>query len=325
MCVPATQATGAHFITSPLRAENNHVVDECFSSRRWRTSPRRSEVSGVVNVVSLRIQARARTPVTTEGRFTIHLDTARLNVGMPENLLTPPKLRTVANRNSRLLLSIKLTSTATAPVSVPEEQSMKSLPRALVMIALALSFIGVVAFARELGAREAREKIAQALGFDKPDNVHIKNISRGLGSEAIVEAQFDAAFRFTTDKDGKWQAVELRAGDRKWESIELIQTALRKEKALRTGAELRTIATALEAYHRDSGSYVQADSGSKLLDHLAPRYLSSIIRLDAWSQELNYKGSAAGYRLSSLGADGKPGTDDDIVFENGRLVKGAIE
>jgi hypothetical protein len=202
---------------------------------------------------------------------------------------------------------------------------MKSMPRALVMIALALSFIGVAAFARELGAREAREKIAQALGFDKSDNVHIKNISRGMGGEAIVEAQFDAAFRFTADKEGKWQAVDVRAGDRKWESIELIQTALRKEKALRTGAELRAIATALEAYRRDKGSYVQAETGSALIDHLAPSYLSSIVRLDAWSRELNYKGSATSYRLSSLGPDGKADTDDDIVFENGRLVKGALE
>ena len=202
---------------------------------------------------------------------------------------------------------------------------MKSMPRALVMTALALSFIGVAAFARELGAREAREKIAQALGFDKPNNVHIKNISRGMGNEAIVEAQFDAAFRFTPDKEGKWQAVDVRAGDRKWESIELIQTALRKEKALRTGAELRAIATALEAYRRDKGSYVQAETGSALIDHLAPSYLSSIIRLDAWSRELNYKGSSNSYRLSSLGPDGKADTDDDIVFENGRLVKGAIE
>jgi Type II secretion system (T2SS), protein G len=202
---------------------------------------------------------------------------------------------------------------------------MKSMPRALVMTALALSFICVVAFARELGAREARERIAQALGFDKTDKVHIKNISSGIGSEAIVEAQFDAAFRFTTDKDGKWQAVEIRAGDRKWESIELIQTALRKEKALRTGADLRSIATALEGYRRDRGSYVEADSCSALIDHLVPRYLGSIIRLDAWSGEFSYEGSAAGYRLSSLGPDGKQGTDDDIVFENGRLVKGAID
>jgi type II secretion system (T2SS) protein G len=202
---------------------------------------------------------------------------------------------------------------------------MKSLPRALVMISLALSLIGIAAFARELGAREAREKIAQTLGFDKADNVHIKNISRGPGAEAIVEAQFDAVFRFTEDKSGKWQPVEVRAGDRQWESIELIQTALRKEKALRTGAELRTIATALEAYRRDRGSYVSADSGAALMDHLSPAYLSTIIRLDAWSHELGYKGSATAYRLVSLGPDGKSGTDDDIVFENGQLVKGANE
>jgi len=202
---------------------------------------------------------------------------------------------------------------------------MKSTPRALVMISLALSLIGIAAFARELGAREAREKIAQTLGFDKADNVHIKNISHGAGSEAIVEAQFDASFRFTTDKSGSWQPVEVRTGDRKWESIELIQTALRKEKALRTGADLRTIATALEAYRRENGSYVSADSGAALMDHLSPVYLSSVIRLDAWSQELSYKGTAAAYRLASLGPDGKSGTDDDIVLENGHLVKGANE
>lgn len=201
---------------------------------------------------------------------------------------------------------------------------MKPMPRALVMIALALSFIGTAAIARDLGAREAREKIARAMGLDKPDNVHIKNISAS-GSDAIVEAQFDAAFRFTTDKEGKWQAVEVRTGDRRWESIELIQTAIGKEKALRTTAELRTVATALEAYHREGGSYVTAETGSALMDNLAPRYLNSIIRLDAWSREFAYKGTAVSYRLASLGADGKPGTDDDIVFENGRLVKGATE
>ena len=201
---------------------------------------------------------------------------------------------------------------------------MKPMPRALVMIALALSFIGVAAIARDLGAREARERIAQAMGFDKAENVHIKNISAS-GSDAIVEAQFNAAFRFTTDKEGKWQAVEVRTGDRRWESIELMQTAIRNEKALRTTTDLRTVATALEAYHRDGSAYVTADTGSALMDNLAPRYLNSIIRLDAWSHEFAYKGTAASYHLASLGADGKPDTDDDIVFENGRLVKGAGE
>lgn len=202
---------------------------------------------------------------------------------------------------------------------------MKPTRRALMIIALMLSLICAAAFARELGAREAREKIALALGLDKPDVVHIKSISGGVGNDAIVEARFDAAFRFTVDKQGKWQAVEVRTGDRRWESIELIDTAIRKEKALRTTAELRTVSTALEAYRRENRSYVVADNCSALIDHLAPRYLNSIIRFDAWSRALEYKGTAAGYRLASAGADGKPGSEDDIVFENGRLIKGAVE
>lgn len=201
---------------------------------------------------------------------------------------------------------------------------MKPRSRVVILIALILSLIGVAAVARELGAREAREIIARSLGLDKPDNVHIKNISR-TGSDAIVEAQFEAAFRFTSDKDGKWQAVEVRTGDRNWESIELIRTAIQKEKTLRTSADLRTLATALEAYRRDNGSYVEAGNCSALIDNLSPKYLVSVIRLDAWSREFDYKGESKSYRLASLGPDGKPGTGDDIVFENGRLIIGASE
>lgn len=197
--------------------------------------------------------------------------------------------------------------------------------RALVMIAIALLLVWVTAFARELGAREARERIANALGLDKPDNVRIKNISPGMGGEAIVEAQFDASFRFMQGKDGNWDAVEVRTGDRKWESLELIRTAVRKEKELRTTADMRTLATALEAFRRERGFYVAADTNSALVDNLAPRYLGSIIRLDAWSREFEYKGTATGYRLTSLGPDGKARTGDDLVIENGQVVKGATE
>lgn len=201
---------------------------------------------------------------------------------------------------------------------------MKPRSRVVILIALILSLIGVAAVARELGAREAREIIARSLGLDKADNVHIKNISR-TGSEAIVEAQFEAAFRFTSDKDGKWHAVDVRTGDRTWESIELIRTAIQKEKTLRTSADLRTLATALEAFRRDNGSYVEAGNCAALIDNLSPKYLPSVIRLDAWSREFDYKGESGSYRLASLGPDGKPGTGDDIVFENGRLIIGASE
>ncbi|HSE97573.1 MAG TPA: type II secretion system protein GspG [Blastocatellia bacterium] len=202
---------------------------------------------------------------------------------------------------------------------------MKSISRALIIIAGACSLLLAVAFARELGAREAQQAIAGALTLDRPDRVRIKNISTGMGDQAIVEATIEAAFRLVKDKDGKWKAVEVRAGDRQWESFELIHAAVTKEKILRTTADLRTLATALEAFHRERGFYVAADTGSALVDHLAPNYMVTVLRLDAWSQEFQYRGTTSGYRLSSLGPDGRPDTGDDIVIENGQLVKGAAE
>jgi hypothetical protein len=202
---------------------------------------------------------------------------------------------------------------------------MKFMPRVVLMIALALAMVWAVAFARELGAREAREKITAALGLDKPDRVRIKTISAGMGGEAIVEAQLEVAFRFTTDKEGNWKAADVSAGDRRWESLELIQTAVRKEKTLRTTAEMRTLATALEAFRRERGFYVEADTNSALSDNLAPKYMNTIIRLDAWSHEFEYKGNRTSYRLASFGPDGKPNTGDEIIFENGQMVKGESE
>lgn len=202
---------------------------------------------------------------------------------------------------------------------------MKSMPRALVMGALAISLIWVAAFASELRSRNARNAIAQALGFEKPDGVRVKSIGSPAGGDAIVEATIEAGFHLKQDKNGDWTAVEFRTGDRRWESIELIKTAVRKEKALRTTADLRTIATALEAFKRERGQYIAAETSAKLIDELAPRYMPLVIRIDAWSNEFEYNGTASGYRLASRGPDGKPGSGDEIVIENGQFVKGAAE
>ncbi|MEK6302191.1 MAG: type II secretion system protein GspG [Acidobacteriota bacterium] len=201
---------------------------------------------------------------------------------------------------------------------------MKSMPRALV-IGVAISLIWVATFAGELRSREARKAIAQALGFDKPDAVRVKSIGSPTGADAVVEATIEAGFHLRQEKNGDWTAVEFRTGDRRWESIELIKTAVGKEKALRTSADLRTIATALEAFKRERGQYVAADNSTALIDLLAPRYMPLVIRIDAWSNEFEYKGTTSGYRLASRGPDGKPGTGDEIVIENGQFVKGAAE
>jgi hypothetical protein len=202
---------------------------------------------------------------------------------------------------------------------------MKRFPRHLILSAIILLCLFATALAAGLSAAEARKQIALALGFDKPDNVHIKNISYGIGGQAVVEATVETAFHLQQDKEGRWKASEVRTGDRRWESLELLDTAIRKEKVLRTTADLRTLATALEAYRRETGRYVVAESGVKLIDQLSPKYLLDIIRLDAWSNEIDYKGTAASYRLASAGPDGRPNSGDEIVIENGQVVRGASE
>jgi hypothetical protein len=202
---------------------------------------------------------------------------------------------------------------------------MKSTPRILILSAIIFLSVFVAVYAAGLSAGEARKQIAAALGFDNPDTIHVKNISSGIGGQAVVEATVEAAFRLQQDKQGNWKAIEIRTGDRRWESLDLIDTAIRKEKILRTTADLRTIATALESYRREKGRYVAAENNVKLIDQLAPTYLQQIIRLDAWSREFEYKGTTTGYRLASIGPDGKADSGDEIVIENGQVVKGAGE
>jgi hypothetical protein len=202
---------------------------------------------------------------------------------------------------------------------------MKSTPRILILSAIIFLSVFVAAYAAGLSAGEARKQIAAALGFDNVNAIHVKNISSGIGGQAVVEATVEAAFRLQQDKQGNWKAIEIRTGDRRWESLDLIDTAVRKEKILRTTADLRTLATALESYRRETGGYIAAENHVKLIDRLAPTYLPQIIRIDAWSREFEYKGTTTSYRLASVGPDGKANSGDEIVIENGQVVKGEGE
>src|SRR5882724_6090774 len=73
--------------------------------------------------------------------------------------------------------------------------------------------------------------------------------------------------------------ADIRTGDRRWEDVELLMKALNVEKTARARAELESIATALESYRRERGSYVETKSEAALVDHLSPRYLARVIRV----------------------------------------------
>lgn len=186
-----------------------------------------------------------------------------------------------------------------------------------IMIAASLSlFAFQTRAAGDLTPKEARRVIARLAGIELPsDAVRIKSISP-MGNSAVVVAQVETAFRLVNDKD-KWRVAEIRTGDRRWEDMDLLVRALNAEKTSRVRAELETIATALEAFRRESGSYVEAKTEAALVDFLSPRYLARVIRLDAWHRPYEYEGSRESYVLRSLGPDGKSGTPDDVVLAKG--------
>lgn len=189
---------------------------------------------------------------------------------------------------------------------------------------VALSFLGGAwaagAAADTLSVKQARELLQHLAGANlSKDQVQIKKVEAGIGGGGtIVEAQIETAFRVKKEKDG-WKIADVRLGDRQWESFELIEEAIKREKARRTTALLMQLAEGLTAYQKERGQFADTDEIAELLDFLSPRYLSAAPRFDLWGKEFEYKGSSLNYRLSSAGPDGKRHTKDDLVIENGTL------
>ena len=167
--------------------------------------------------------------------------------------------------------------------------------------------------AGDLTPKEARKLIARMAGIELPsDAVRVKDISTA-GNTAIVVAQVETAFRLVKDDKDKWRIAEIRTGDRRWEDLDTLMKALNVEKTARARAELESIATALESFRRERGSYVESKSEAALIDHLNPHYLARVIRVDPWHQPYEYEGSRTSFVLRSSGPDGKPNTPDDVT------------
>jgi hypothetical protein len=168
--------------------------------------------------------------------------------------------------------------------------------------------------AGDLTPKEARKIIARMAGIELPsDAVRVKDVS-SFGNSYVVTAQVETAFRFVKDDKDRWKIAEIRTGDRKWEDVDMLVKALNAEKTSRVHAELETIATALESYKREHGVYVEAKTEAALVDHLNPRYLARIMRLDPWHRPYEYQGTRTSFSLRSVGPDGKLDTPDDIAI-----------
>ncbi|HEV2915506.1 MAG TPA: type II secretion system protein GspG [Pyrinomonadaceae bacterium] len=161
-------------------------------------------------------------------------------------------------------------------------------------------------------AGRARGMIARLVGVELPsDAVRVREIS-ALYKSAVVVARVEAEFRFNRGADKKWRVAQIRTIGGEWTDVDAMVRAVNDEKARRARMELELLAAALDSFRRERGFYVVANNAGVLLDQLNPRYLARVIRLDPWRRPYLYEGERDRYVLRSAGADGEPGTADDI-------------
>lgn len=169
-------------------------------------------------------------------------------------------------------------------------------------------------YAYDLSSREARTAIASMPEFKfDPDRVRIRKITPGYSGD-IVEAEISATFRLEK-RDGEWRAADIRLGDRHWEDLELINTAIRNEKIKRTRDRLTALADAIERYRKEHGYNPRAGDIFQLSELLSPRYINPVYREDLWQNPLRYLPTTHGYSITSAGPDRQFGNEDDLKVE----------
>jgi general secretion pathway protein G len=120
-------------------------------------------------------------------------------------------------------------------------------------------------------------------------------------------------------------------------AIPNLLNAINRGRQKRTMSDIRSIATALEAYSVDFNFYPKGITGTVTVDQLetyiTPTFIKRLPLNDGWNQqlELTMDGVGQSYTLYSVAKDGAGGTGwtggpktdfaDDIVFANGQFYQ----
>lgn len=170
--------------------------------------------------------------------------------------------------------------------------------------------------------KRARCLIAVLFAVQLPsDSVRIKSISPmtiplASRESALVEAVINLEVRFARGQKTNWVVSAVRTGSRPWVNIETTVAVANEQRRRQAQADLDLIASALGRFWAERHFYVVSESHAVLIDHLNPRYLSRVIRLDPWHQPYQYRGERASFTLRSLGPDRKENTTDDLVVSS---------
>jgi len=171
---------------------------------------------------------------------------------------------------------------------------------------------------------EARKKIAD-IGRSNliPDAIEIRRIVSQSDTQAIAEATITLAFQFKRDNpDAEWRIEAVRLGDREWISLDELLAGINEGRRRTTTAAMQKLADAVEKYRASTGTLPNASDIVGLTDILHPQYMNELVREDGWGKPILYElVGSVGFRLISNGADGRPGTADDIVITSAAATR----
>jgi len=170
------------------------------------------------------------------------------------------------------------------------------------------------------GGRKMNDTLARNLivGMNgdamRKSDVEIVNVRQITSGEAIAETRARVAFRFENNGN-VWRVREMRIGHGQWESVENIERALNQVKTEETKKLLALIADAIQKYGEANQRLPVFKDYVDLSDQLAPRFMTPLIRLDAWQRPFEASMSGSDILLHSAGPDGIIGNQDDVILK----------
>lgn len=113
-------------------------------------------------------------------------------------------------------------------------------------------------------------------------------------------------------------------------AIPNLLNAIQRAKQKRTMVDMRTIATAVEAYSTDWTMYPPITNIAALRGYVSPTYVKAMPQIDGWANTLIYAtaNGNTSYTITSYGRDGAAGFtpgiitnfNQDIVFADGQFL-----
>ena len=186
-----------------------------------------------------------------------------------------------------------------------------------ILLALLLLMLSGCTGAR-LSSDEARRKISEiATSGLVPDAIEVRRIVSQSDTQVIAESTVTLAFEFRRpNANSEWRVTAVRLGDRDWIDLNELIAAVNDARRRETTANLEKLVTGITNYRQANGATPSANNIVELTNVLHPRYMSDLVRTDAWGRPIAFEASNGAYRLVSTGPDGLRNTPDDIVLPN---------